>query len=86
MRSGYILAGALILMTVNGAHAEGWWCGFASHVKSAEKSPMECGYSSATECESAIGKGGVCFVDPAFALNMKRVRPISMTGLSASTK
>ena len=70
MRSGVILAGALMLMTTTGARAEGW-CGYAPH----EKSLIECGYSSATECESAIGKGGMCFVDPDYALNEKRVAP-----------
>ncbi len=70
MRNGIILAGALILMTASGAHAEGW-CGYAAH----EKSLIECGYSSATECESAIGKGGMCFVDPDYALNATRAAP-----------
>ena len=72
MRSGFVLAGALILMTATGARAEGW-CGYAAH----EKSLIECGYSSATECESAIGKGGMCFVDPDYALNEKRAAPAS---------
>ena len=72
MRNGVILAGALILMTATGARAEGW-CGYAPH----EKSLIECGYSSATECESAIGKGGMCFVDPDYALNEKRAAPAS---------
>ena len=34
---------------------------------------IECGYSTAAECENAIGKGGMCFVDPDYALNGKRV-------------
>ena len=72
MRNGFILAGALILMTATGARAEGW-CGYAA----ATKSMIECGYSTATECESAIGKGGMCFVDPDYALNEKRTAPAS---------
>ena len=70
MRSGFMLAGALILMTTIGARAAGW-CSMATP----EKSRIECGYSSATECENAIGKGGSCFVDPEFALNVKAECP-----------
>ena len=47
------------------------WCGYASHAKSL----IECGYSSDTECESAVGKGGMCFVDPEYALNAKHSMP-----------
>ena len=36
------------------------------------EAPIECGYSSETECENAVGKGGVCFVDPEYAMNVKR--------------
>ena len=32
---------------------------------------IACGYSSAPECETAIGKGGVCFVDPDYAVNVE---------------
>ena len=71
MRSDIILAGALILATASAAHAEGW-CGYAAR----EKSLIECGYSSATECESAIGKGGMCFIDPDYAVNVKRTAPV----------
>jgi len=74
MRGGIILAGALILVTASAAHAEGW-CGYAAR----EKSLIECGYSSATECESAIGKGGMCFIDPDYALNVKRAAPMTAT-------
>ena len=35
------------------------------------KSLIECGYSSVSECQSALGKGGMCFVDPDTALNRK---------------
>ncbi len=79
MRTGFILAGALILIMATGARAEGW-CGFASH----ERSRLECGYSGATECQSARRKGGMCFVDPEFALNVKPALPISVTGLQKS--
>jgi hypothetical protein len=64
MRCGIILAAALSLMSATAAHADKW-CGYAAHAKSL----VECGYSSATECENAIGKGGMCFIDPDYALN-----------------
>jgi hypothetical protein len=70
MRGGIMLASALLLTTAAGARAEGW-CGYAAHAKAM----IECGYSSATECESAIGKGGMCFVDPNYALNDSRTKP-----------
>lgn len=70
MRGGLILAAALVLTMSTGARAEDW-CGYAA----AAKSMIECGYSSITECESATGKGGVCFVDPDYALNVKRPSP-----------
>jgi hypothetical protein len=70
MRGGIVLAGALILMTTTGARADGW-CGYAAR----EKALIECGYSTASECESATGKGGMCFVDPDYALNVKRAAP-----------
>jgi len=70
MRCGVVLVAALTVMTATGARADGW-CGYAAH----EKSIIECGYSSATECETAIGKGGLCFVDPDYALDATRAAP-----------
>jgi hypothetical protein len=69
-----ILAAALVLVTATGVRAEGW-CGYAAH----EKAVIECGYSTATECESATGKGGMCFIDPDYAFNAKRAAPIIAT-------
>ena len=66
MRGGIVLAAAIIVLTASGAHAEDW-CGYAAHVKSV----VECGYSTVADCESAIGKGGMCFVDPELAFNTK---------------
>ncbi len=74
MRRGLILAGALILITASGAHAEDW-CGYAAQAKSI----IECGYSTAAECETATGKGGMCFVDPDYALNEERAAPAPAT-------
>jgi hypothetical protein len=67
---------AQTVMTATGARAEGW-CGYAAR----EKSIIECGYSSATECETAIGKGGMCFVDPDYALNERRAMPAIASNL-----
>jgi len=69
-----ISAAALTVMAAASAHAEGW-CGYAAR----EKSMIQCGYSSATECESAVGKGGMCFIDPEYAVNMKRAAPATAT-------
>jgi uncharacterized protein DUF3551 len=66
MRGEIILAGIILLTAVPAAQAEDW-CGYAER----EKSHIECGYSSVSECQSALGKGGMCFVDPDTALNRK---------------
>ena len=70
MQSRIIFAAVLTVMTATAARAEGW-CGYAATAKSL----IECGYSSAAECENAIGKGGMCFVDPDYAFNVKRRAP-----------
>ena len=67
---GIVFAAALSILTISDASAAEW-CGYGSHAKSL----IECGYSSATDCESAVGKGGMCFVDPEYALNIRRVTP-----------
>ena len=64
MRVEIILAGVLVLAGIPAAQAEEW-CGYAAR----EKSLIECGYSSVSECQSALGKGGMCFLDPDTALN-----------------
>ena len=66
MRGEIVLAGIILLTAVPAAQAEDW-CGYAER----EKSHIECGYSSVSECQSALGKGGMCFVDPDTALNRK---------------
>jgi len=72
MRSKIFLAGAMMLMAIPAAKADEW-CGYAAKAKSL----IECGYSSVNECQSALGKGGMCFVDPEVALNIKRGRSVS---------
>jgi hypothetical protein len=76
MQWGIVIAAALSVVTVSNASAADW-CGYASRTKSL----IECGYSSATECKSVVGKGGVCFVDPNYAANENQSTP-SRPGLS----
>jgi len=70
MQGRLILAAVLASVMGTGARAEGW-CGYAARAKSI----IECGYSSASECETAIGKDGVCFIDPDYALDTRRAPP-----------
>ncbi len=70
MRFGIALVAALTVMTATAANAEDW-CGYAARAKSV----VECGYSTAAECESVIGKGGMCFVDPDYAANIRHAAP-----------
>lgn len=77
MRCGIFLGAALTALSataisVTGARAEGW-CGYAARANSI----VECGYSSVAECENAIGKGGMCFVDPDYALNSESATPVN---------
>jgi hypothetical protein len=65
MRRGFLFATALsALLPAGAAHAEDW-CGYGVR----DKSPIECGYSTVAQCESAVGKGGMCFLDPEYARN-----------------
>jgi hypothetical protein len=76
MQRGIILAAALTALTATGARADEW-CGYATH----ENAVIECGYTTAQECENAVGKGGMCFVDPDTALNTTRAMPATPTKL-----
>ena len=73
MRCGLILAAALATAAASatGARADDEWCGYAA----TDKAMIECGYSSVAQCENAVGKGGVCFVDPEY-----RQRPVGASG------
>jgi Protein of unknown function (DUF3551) len=71
MRNKILLAGAMVMMAIPAAQADEW-CGYAAKAKSL----VECGYSSVTECENALGKGGMCFVDPEVARNFSLIRPV----------
>ena len=74
MRFGIIAAFALTagsaLCSSGAAQAEEW-CGYAVHAKSV----IECGYTTVAQCQDAVGKGGMCFVDPDNALLIERRRP-----------
>ncbi len=84
MRSGFVLT-ALVLAAVaaivtaasmTSAQADEW-CGYGTK----DHSVIECGYSTNVECENATGKGGMCFIDPDYALNVRqRAVPIRTTG------
>ena len=78
MQRAMVIAAALSVLTLSGANAAEW-CGYGSHAKSL----IECGYSSVADCESAVGKGGMCFVDPDYAADLKRPAPASVAKLPA---
>lgn len=68
MRSGgIVLATALIALSASAAKADEW-CGYASR----DNAVIECGYTTAADCEGSVGKRGVCFVDPDLALGTRR--------------
>lgn len=72
IRLGLILAIVLVAASATGAQATEW-CGYATK----DNAVIECGYTTASDCESAVGKGGMCFVDPDVAQNGKRARHIA---------
>ena len=75
-----VLLGALsVALSTTGAGAEGW-CGYTARAKA----PIECGYSTAAECQSATGKGGVCFIDPEYADNLKGKAPTTAARTNAA--
>jgi hypothetical protein len=78
MRNGIILAAALTALSATGAQAEEW-CGYATH----QNAVIQCGYTTASDCESAVGKGGMCFLDPDLALNKRPANPV--TAVKSST-
>ncbi|HEY1980010.1 MAG TPA: hypothetical protein VGH13_07975 [Xanthobacteraceae bacterium] len=72
IRSGLILAAALTALSATAAKADEW-CGYAHH----DDALIECGYATSASCESAVGKGGMCFVDPDIALNALKSRRVT---------
>lgn len=67
MQHTIIVAAALAALSATGAQADEW-CGYAT----GDHTVIECGYTTAAQCATAVGKGGMCFVDPDVALNAKR--------------
>ena len=74
IRHGIALAAALTALSATGAHADDW-CGYTTH----DKAVIQCGYTTVAECETAVGKGGMCFIDPNTALNTKPAMPVNAT-------
>lgn len=64
---GIVLAAALTALSASAAKADEW-CGYASR----DNAVIECGYTTAADCEDSVGKRGVCFVDPDLALQTRR--------------
>ena len=76
MRCGIVLAAAglalgFAAMAPAGAQAQEY-CGYNGHPGAI----VECGYSSLHGCETAIGKGAMCFVNPYLAMDEKRATPV----------
>jgi hypothetical protein len=76
----YGIAATLIVVSAGGAATGARadeWCGYAT----GDNAVIQCGYTTVAGCESAVGKGGMCFVDPDTAMNIKRSTPIDATKL-----
>ena len=71
---GVAIAAALTIVSSTGASADEW-CGYAT----GDDAVIECGYTTLARCEGAVGKGGMCFVDPDTALNVRRAMPAATT-------
>jgi hypothetical protein len=71
MRYGIIVAAAVLALSVTGARAD-QWCGYAAK----DNAVIECGYTTANGCETAVGKGGMCFIDPDIAFNSQRAETL----------
>jgi hypothetical protein len=67
MRYGIVIAAAALALSATGARAD-QWCGYAAK----DNAVIECGYTTANGCETAVGKGGMCFVDPDLAFNSRQ--------------
>jgi hypothetical protein len=78
----YGIAATLIALSAGSAASSARadeWCGYAT----GNNAVIQCGYTTAAGCESAVGKGGMCFVDPDTAMNIKRSTPIGAIKLLA---
>ena len=70
MRLGMVIAAAALTFSATGAQADEW-CGYTTQPNAA----IECGYTTAADCTTAVGKGGMCFVDPDVARYFRRIKP-----------
>jgi Protein of unknown function (DUF3551) len=75
MRYAVALAAGLVALSATAAYADDW-CGYATHDNNAV---IECGYTTIAGCESAVGKGGMCFIDPDTAFNIKHAMPANVS-------
>ena len=74
MRYALMLAAALTAMSTS-ARADDEWCGYAT----GDRAIIECGYSSLAQCQIVVGKGGMCFIDPEYALDTRRTPMLAST-------
>jgi hypothetical protein len=70
MQRAIILTAMMTALSATGARADEW-CGYTTK----DNTVIECGYTTAAQCESAVGKGGLCFVDPDVVRNEKHAAP-----------
>src|ERR1700722_3272385 len=74
----YGIAATLVVLSAGsaatGARADDW-CGTTT----GDNAVIQCGYTTVAQCENAVGKGGMCFVDPDIAQNLKRAMPVNAT-------
>jgi hypothetical protein len=63
---------AALTLSATGAQADEWY-GYTAQPDAV----IECGYTTAADCTTAVGKGGMCFVDPDVARYFKRIKPAS---------
>jgi len=78
------IAAALIVLFAGSAASSARadeWCGYAT----GDKTIIQCGYTTLAGCEGAVGKGGMCFIDPDTALNTKRAMPAALTKILGKT-
>ena len=70
---------ALLATTAASSARAGEWCGSSTRGNAI----IQCGYTTIAGCESAVGKGGRCYVDPDTALNVERTKSANATPVSA---
>ena len=73
------LAAGFVALSATAAYADEW-CGYATH----DNAVIECGYTTVAGCESAVGKGGMCFIDPDTAFNIKHAMPTKTSKTSGN--